>query len=320
VGPEPSTAQATGRPSREYRATTALLLTGLFTLLVALLYGRTISPVPVIGLMTLAGPVIGAFVELFVAVGLGWRRGWASAVMTPALQIVSLSGVLTFLGSLAGGGINSPPGAILAVWARRAAPRATPRSATGRPVGRVLAPILVATLAVAAAWPFIVPATTQGGGPLIAAGSDLHLELAATPCVGEAGVADDPPEAIDVVLRWSWARAEPVRAGTDAVVLSWATMSGAQDPADYYLDQPILQPPGITEEDRSGQFAIYRSDVAVRGFEPGSVTIRLRRPHELASGPGLVQVAATYAHHYLGQVQTTPQGVWTRAEVVNCDW
>lgn len=318
--PEPSTAEATGRPSRESRATTALLFTGLFTLLIVPLYWRTISPVPAVALITLAGPVIGASVELVAAVGLAWRSAWASTAMTPVLQILALSGVVTFLASLVGGGINIPIGAILAIWALRAPPRRAPEPTASRSVGRLLAPILVATLAISAAWQFIVPATTQAGGPLIAAASDLHLELAATPCDDEAAVADDPPEAIDVVLRWSWARAEPVRAGTDAVVLSWATMGGPEGSGGFYLDTPSRQEPGITEEDRSRRFTIYRSDLGLRGFEPGSVKIRLRRPSELTSGPVYVQVAATYAHHYLGQVQATPQGVWTRAEEVSCAW
>ena len=173
---------------------------------------------------------------------------------------------------------------------------------------------------IVAAWPLIVPTATQPGGPLIAASADLHLELqTATPCAGDAGPAHDPPDSIDVVVRWTWARAEPMRAGTDAVVLSWATM-GSEQIAGYFLDEPMQQQPGITEEDRSGLFAVYRNDLGAHGFEPGSVTIRLHRPNELGSGPGLVQVAATYAHHSMGLVRMTPQGLWTRAEVMNCEW
>ena len=319
MGPEPITAATAGRPSREYRATTAFLLTGTFTLLVILLYAATISSVPAIRAMTLAGPVIGSVVEIVIAVGLAWRLRWARAAMTPALSILAFSGVVTFLLSLAGGGIDIPLGAILAIWALRAPPRGAPDPAPGQPEGRVLAPILVAVFVVVAAWPLIVPTAIQPGGPLIAASTDLDLELTATSCAGEAGVPDVPPEAIDVVLRWTWARDEPMRSGTDAVVLSWATM-GREDLTGYYLDEPIQQQPGITEEDRSGLSAVYRNDLAARGFEPGSVTFRLHRPHELASGPGLVQVAATYAHHYMGIVGTTPSAVWTRAEVMNCEW
>jgi len=106
----------------------------------------------------------------------------------------------------------------------------------------------------------------------------------------------------------------------DAVALSWATMSGEEGSAGYYLDEPIEQEPGITEEDRSGTFALYRNDLSIRGFQPGSVTIRLRRPNEVTSGPGMVQVAVNYAHHSNGQVGATPAGLWTRAEVTNCDW
>jgi hypothetical protein len=315
------TAAAAGRPSREYRATAAFLVTGVFTLVVVLLYRNTISSVPTIGVVTLAGPVIGAVVELVIAFGLAWRVHWASAAMSPALWIVALGGLLTFLVSLAAGSLDIPIGAILAIWALRAPPRGMPElaPAPGKSAERVLAPILVAALVLVAAWPLIVPSLTQPGGPLIVAATDLDLELAATPCVGEAGVADDPPEAIDVVVRWTWARAEPMRAGTDAVVLSWATM-GREDLSGYFLDEPIQQQPGITEEDRSGLFAVYRNDLGASGFEPGSVTIRLHRPNELASGPGLVQVVATYAHHYMGLVRTTPQGMWTRHEVVNCEW
>lgn len=316
---EPTTADTALRPSRHSRATTALLIIGAFTVFAILVSRGTISSVPAIGAITLAGPVIGAVVELVVAFGLVSGRRWANAAMTPVLWILALSGVLTFLASLLGGRLDIPIGAILAIWALRAPVSSTSDPAPGQSTWSGLAPILVGALLVAAAWPVIVPIATQPGGPLLAASTDLHLELAATPCVGEAGVADDPPEAIEVVVRWSWARGEPVRDGTDAVVLSWATLGG-DDLAGYYLDEPVQQLPGITEEDRSGLFAVYRSDLAVRGFEPGSVTIRLRRPHELGTGPGLVQVDATYAHHYLGQVRTTPQGVWTRAEVVNCDW
>ena len=110
-----------------------------------------------------------------------------------------------------------------------------------------------------------------------------------------------------------------MRAGLDAIVFTWATM-GRNDAPNYILDEPIQQQPGITEEDRFIMYAVYRVDLAERGFEPGAVTIRLRRPHELASGPGLVQVAATYAHHYQGRVELTPMGLWTRAEVLNCEW
>jgi hypothetical protein len=314
------TVETAGRPSREYRATAALLVTGIFMLLVILLYARTISSVPAIGVITLAGYVIGAFVELVIAFGLAWRLQWASAAMTPALWILGISGVLTFILSIAGGGVDIPIGAILAIWALRAPSRGTPDPAAGQPLGGALSAILVVALVVVAAWPLIVPAATQPGGPLIAASTDLHLELQpAAPCPGDAGPVHDPPETIDVVLRWTWARTEPMRAGTDAIVLSWATMGG-EEIAGYYLDQPIQQESGITEEDRSAMLAVYRNDLGARGFEPGSVTIRLHRPNELGSGPGLVQVAATYAHHYMGLVRMTPQGLWTRAVVMNCEW
>jgi hypothetical protein len=316
------TAAAAGRPSREYRATAALLVTGVFTLVVVLIYRNTISSVPAIGLVTLAGPVIGAVVELVIALGLGWRLAWAAAAMSPALWVVALGGVLTFLVSLTAGTLEIPIGAILVIWALRAPPQAMPDPDTAPPrsAGRVLAPILVAALVVVAAWPLIVPTATRPGGPLIAASTDLDLELqTAAACPGGAGPAHDPPETIDVVLRWTWAREEPIRSGTDAIVFSWATMSG-EEMAGYYLDEPIEQQPGITEEDRSSLFAIYRNDLGANGFEPGSVTIRLHRPNELGSGAGLVQVAATYAHHYTGQVGLKPSGLWTRVEEMSCEW
>jgi hypothetical protein len=314
------TAEAARRPSREYRATTAFLVTGTFTLLVILLYARTISSVPAIRAMTLAGPVIGSVVEIVIAGGLASRLRWANAAMTPVLWILFLGGVLTFLISLGRGSLDVPIGAILAIWALRAPLRAAPDPAAGQPLSGVLAAILVAALVVVAAWPLIVPTATQPGGPLIAADTDLHLELqTAAPCPGDAGPAHDPPETIDVVLRWTWARDEPMSSGTDAIVLNWATMGG-EELAGYYLDEPIQQQPGITEEDRSGLFAVYRNDLGSRGFEPGSVTIRLHRPHEITSGPGLVQVAATYAHHYTGLIGSSVAGVWTRAVVMNCDW
>jgi hypothetical protein len=320
VGTEPITAQATGRPSREYRATTALVLSGLFTLLVVLLYGRTISSVPVIGAFWLVGPVIGAVVELVLAFGLALRLQWAKAAMTPVLWILGVSGVLTFLASLATGRFDIPIGAILVAWALRAPPSSTPHAAPGQSTSSVLTAILVGAFLVATVWPVIVPAATQPGGPLLAASTEIDLQIAATPCVGESGVANDPPDAVDVVVGWTWARGEPMGAGLDAVVVSWATMAGVEGSGGYYLDEPIPQQPGITEEDRSAAFTVYRNDLSVRGFEPGSVRIRLRRPNELVSGPGFVQVAVTYAHHYSGQVGTKPAGLWTRAAVTSCDF
>lgn len=309
------------RPSRQYRATTALLVTGVFTLFAILLYRGTISSVPAIAAASLAGPLIAAVVELVVAFGLAWRLPWANPAMTPVLWILGLSGALTFLASLAGGRLDIPIGAILAIWALRAPPSSVPHPPGGQSARTVLAPVLVGGLVLAAAWPLIVPTVTQPGGPLIAASSDLSLELlSASPCPGDAGPAHDPPEAIDVVLRWTWARAEPMRAGADAVVLTWETMGGPEGSGGFYLDEPIPQQPGITEEDRSALFAVYRSDLAERGFEPGSVTIRLRRPDELRSGPGEVQVAAKYAHHSLSISGSQLQGVWTRAQVMNCEW
>ena len=322
MGPEPITAAPAGRPSREYRTTAAFLVTGVFTLVLVLLYRNTISSVPTIGVMTLAGPLIGAVVELVIAFGLGWRLRWAAAAMSPALWIVALGGVLTFLVSLTAGSLDIPIGAILAIWALRAPPRGTPDPDTAlrRSAGRVIAPTLVGVLVVVAAWPLIVPSLTRPGGPLIAASTDLDLDLqTAAACPGGAGPAHDPPETIDVVLRWTWAREKPMRSGTDAIVFSWATMGG-EEIAGYYLDEPIQQQPGITEEDRSGLFAVYRNDLGARGFEPGSVTIRLHRPRELEAGPGLVQIVATYAHYYTGLTGTTPSGLWTRHEVVNCEW
>ena len=307
------------RPRREYRATAAFLVTGLFVLLVVLLYGRTASGVPVIGALSLAGPVVSAVALLLIAVGLALGSTWAQAAMKPALWIVVIGGAISFLVGLTAGSIGIPIGIVLGIWALRARPQVSPNQIAGPSRGGVVAPILVAALLVTTAWPLIVPAATQPGGPLIAAASDLDLELTATPCPGEAGPPDTPPDFIDVVLRWTWARAEPMPAGQDAVVFSWATM-GRSDPTNYFLDEPIPQQPGITEEDRFIMYAEYRVDLEERGFEPGAVTIRLHRPHELASGPGLVQVAATYAHHYQGRVDLTPLGLWTRAEVVNCDW
>jgi hypothetical protein len=320
VESEPITEDTAPRPSRQSRATTALFITGAFTIFAILLYSGTISSVPAIGAVTLAGPVIGAVVELVVAFGLASRLQWANAAMTPVLWILGLSGVLTFLVSLGTGRLDIPIGAILVIWALRAPPSSTPDPAPGRSTRTALAPILVGALLFAVAWPVIAPTATQPGGPLLAASTDLHLELTATPCVGDGGVADNPPDAVEVVVRWTWARAEPMHAGIDAVVLKWATMGGPEGSGGFFLDEPVQQLPGITEEDRSGMVAVYRNDLNVRGFEPGSVTIRLRRPTELASGPGLVQVAATYAHHYNGQFGTTPAGLWTRAEVTNCDW
>jgi hypothetical protein len=314
------TTDTAGRPSREYRATTVLVLAGVFTLFVVLAYRGTISSVPAIGFVTLVGPVVGAIVELVIAFGLAWHVRWAHVAMTPALWILALSGVLSFLASLGGGRLDIPIGAVLMLWALRAPASGTPDPAPGQSARPVLAPILVGSLLFVAAWPVIVPTATQPGGPLLAASTDLNLELAATPCVGQSGVPGDPPDALDVVVRWTWARAEPMPGGIDALVLSWATMGGPEGSGGFYLDQPVEQEPGITEEDRSATFTVYRNDLSLRGFEPGSVTIRLRRPHELASGPGLVQVAVTYAHHYNGQVGRTPSGLWTRAQVTNCDW
>ncbi len=317
---EPITADTARRPSRQSRATTALFITGAFSVFAILAYRGLISSVPAIGLITLGGPVIAAVVELVVAFGLASGRRWANAAMTPVLSILALSGVLTFLASLLGGRLDIQIGAILMIWALRAPVSSTWDPSPGQSTPSALAPILVGALLVAAAWPVIVPSATQPGGPLLASTADLQLELAATPCVGEGGVTGAPPEAVDVVVHWTWARTEPVRAGIDGVVLSWATMGGPEGSGGYYLDEPLPQEPGITEEDRSAMFAVYRNDLSIRGFEPGSVTIRLHRPNELASGPGLVQVAVTYAHHYNGQLGTTPAGLWTRAQVTNCEW
>ena len=309
-----------GRPSREDRATVAFLATGLFLLLVVLLYRGTISSIPVVGAMTLVGPVIAATVELLLAVGLAAGARWARAAMTPVLWIVGLSGVITFLVSLTRGGIDIPIGALVAIWALQAPPRRGLGEAPGQRAGSVAATILVTGMAIVAAWPLIAPTATQAGGPLIAAAADLYLDLQpASPCPSGPGADHTPPDTIDVVLRWTWARGEPVRAGTDAVVLSWATMSDGEG-AGYYLDEPIAQQPGVTEEDRSWLHAVYRIDLATRGFEPGTVSIRLRRPNELAAGPGLVEVAANYAHHYAGLNGQQPLGVWTRATVMTCDW
>jgi hypothetical protein len=320
VEPEPITAEAAQRPSREFRARTVLFIMGAISVLAIALYQGMISSVPAIGAVSLAGPVVAAAVELVVAFGLALRLLWASAAMTPVLWILGVSGALTFVLSLATGRLDIPIGAILAIWALRAPPSSTPDAAPGQPTRTVLAPIVVAALLVASAWPLIVPSVTQPGGPLLAASADLHLEVAATPCVVDSVVAHDPPDALDIVVRWTWARSEPMRVGIDAVVLRWATMAGVEGSGGYYLDEPIPQDPGITEEDRSALFAIYRNDLSIRGFEPGSATIRLRRPNELVSGPGIVQVAVTYAHHYNGQNGTTPAGLWTRAEVTTCDW
>lgn len=317
---EPIDAEVTKRPTREYRAAATFLLTGVFTLLLVLLYGQTVSSVPAIGVVKLAGPVIGGVLEVAIALGLGLRRTWAYAAMTPALWILALSGVLTFIAALARGSLDIPIGPILAIWALRAPPSAMPRPTPDALMRRAIAPVLMAALVVVAAWPLVVPTLTRPGGPLIVDAPDLDLQLqTATPCPGGAGPAHDPPDLIDVVLRWTWARSEPMPGGTDAVAFSWAT-GGGEESGGYFLDQPIAQQPGITEEDRSSRLVVYRSDLAVSGFEPGSMTIRLRRPNELTAGPGLVQVAAKYAHHETGIAGVAPTGLWTRAATITCEW
>ena len=318
---EPITADTALRPSRQSRAATALFIAGAFTVFAILVYRGTISSVPAIGTITVAGPVIAAVVELVVAFGLASRRRWANVAMTPVLWILALSGVLTFLASLLGGRLDIPIGAILMIWALRAPVSSTVESCAGpvdaerarinprrRPPGRGCM-----------AGDRAERHPTGGTAARVVHGPPPRACRDAL-CRRSGRGPDGPPDAVDVVVHWTWARAEPVRAGIDAIVLSWATMGGPEGSGGYYLDEPVQQEPGITEEDRSGVLAVYRNDLTIRGFEPGTVTIRLRRPNELAPGPGLVQIAVTYAHHYNGQFGTTPAGLWTRAQVTNCDW
>ena len=146
---------ASARSSRERRATFAFAVTGIFTLVVLVLYGGlAFTATPTVGIGYLIGPFIGAAALLAAALGLHRRRNWAEGVVTPMLIVLIISGLVTLLLTLLSGGWDFPIGAIVAAWALLAPSRAAyPERSPGG-----LA--LLGALVLSAVWPYVI-------GPLL---------------------------------------------------------------------------------------------------------------------------------------------------------
>jgi hypothetical protein len=265
-----------------------------------------------------AGPLLTVAVLLTLALGVSTERAWASSVVTPVLLLVLASGILSFVLTLTRGGLEIPVGVALAIWALAAPPA---RGAGRLPVTGV---VLLAAAVVAAAWPFVSSVALQPGGPLIVAPSDLQTSVTLTgACVQPGGAPPaEAPETVDVTVAWSWTRSDFLMMGTDTVTIAWYTARG-DGLSGYGLDSVHPLGAGISESNRSlggTPGIVFAVDIAERGFEPGQVTITLRRPNAVPVHHGSIEITAHYAHGPNDIYGQDPSAFWTARDPARCEW
>ena len=319
-GPLPGEGRQTpGRPSREYRATVAFLIGGSFTAIALLVYSGILSTSPPIrGAVVVAGVVLGMLAMFVAALGLANGHRWASAVMTPMLWLVVIAGSIQLVWALSRGSIDLPFGLVLGIWALRA-PIRTPADA-GPVLARwgVAGTVTLVAMLVSTGWPATSGILLGAGGPLIVAEDALVPNLVVTCDASPA----TPPTFVRIEYDWRWSRAEPWVAGRDSVTLSASTQR--QDGLSGYVldlntngsigtwqsDIMILEPQGV----------VFGIDLAVAGFKPGSVGIRLNPPNERPIGHGWIDVDAIYLHAPADTGSSASSALWRVVTHGRCGW
>jgi hypothetical protein len=319
--PEPPGAPPTGRPSREYRATVAFTIGGLFALIVALLlFGNVLQVVPPIrGALVLGGALLGTVAMLAAAYGLASGRGWAIVVATPMLLLLVLAGVIEVVEALTHNTIDIPLGALLAVWALLAPVRTPVDPTQGSRTWGVAGTLVLAAMVVSTAWPIVSPLLLQSGGPFVVAEDALQPSLFLT-C---NGAPDAPPTSVTIRYDWRWSRTEPWAAGTDTITLVAYSSVEEDGSASYVLEGSTQGSAGTWQSDimiSEPQGVVFGIDLTQAGFEPGSVGIGLQPAGPLPSGPGSIDVQATYLHAPIDTSGPNAASAWRVRSQMSCEW
>lgn len=311
------------RPSREFRGAAALSIAGLLVLLFLSVTAWSLSIVPPIARhLAVVTPLVLAILHIAVAFGLAAELHWARRAVTPLLVLAVISGVVQVIAGVVRGSLEIPIAGLLALWALRA-PAAAALPARGIPLA---AWAVVGLAGLLTASPLLRPLILAPGGPLLTQASDLELAVSWSPgCVDTTTDTTEvptgiSPEIVDVTVDWRWKRAEPLREGMDTLTLEWGTIAALED-YGYYQRLDDHLPPGIDLADASFTERRYTIDLAVRGFEPGSVTVRLYRPHQGAAPPGgSIELYVSYAHAPNGEVGPARSVVWAQGMQARCEW
>jgi hypothetical protein len=321
VGTEPITAAPARRPSREYRAVVAFTLSALLALTILVLLRGFLGTPPIRNLVLLIGPSLSIGASFALAFGLANNRPWASAIVTPMLQLLLLAGLLSFLLTVTHGGIEIPFTAVLAIWALRAPMRAasgSTDSVSGRRHRGAAGLLTTAAMAVSVVWPMASIALLANGGPLIVDHDALVPTFTAS-CDSSPG---EPPTFVDVTYAWRWTRAEPVAGGVDTLTLEWVTVRD-DGLSGYMLGPMATQAAGISETDRmigDRPGIIFGIDLATTRFDPGQVTVKLEPPQAPPTGHGGVELAAHYLHSPATIYDPASPALWRIATPARCEW
>jgi hypothetical protein len=299
----------------------AFTLSALFALTILVLLRGFLTTPPVRNLVLLIGPGLGIGASFALAFGLANSRRWASAIVTPMLQLLFLGGLLSFVLAITHGGIDIPFTAVLAIWALRAPMRAEPGttdSLSRRPHRGAAGLLTTAAMAVSVVWPMASIALLANGGPLIVDHDALVPSFTAS-CDSSPG---KPPTFVDVTYAWQWTRAEPLAGGVDIVTLEWVTVRD-DGLSGYTLGPMAAQGAGISEADRmigERPGIIFGIDLAITRFEPGQVTIKLQPPQAPPTGHGSVELAAHYLHGPATIYDPASPALWRIATPARCEW
>lgn len=308
------------RSSREYRASVAFLISGLYTLLVVALLSSSLtqSGAPLQGALTLWGAFAQSMAMLAIAIGVASSRRWATAVTTPLLGLLVVTGVIEVFFALTRSTLEIPVGALLAIWAFRAPLRAAADLPPIRQSWSVVGAVVIGAMVLFTAWPLITPVLVQAGGPLVVGKDALQPSLVLT-CTGAPKA---PPATVTVRYDWRWSRSEPWVTGTDSLTLEAYTRVG-EGSGGYALDMSGPTSAGIWDSDViigepvGGVFGI---DLSQAGFDPGYVALTLDSLGTPQFGHGSIDARATYLHAPVDPSGPRVASTWRVRTDASCEW
>lgn len=304
-------------PSCEYRATAALLVGGLFSLLVLLLVGGATSATPPIrGVLLFGGVAVGAVAMLTTAYGIASGRRWAIAIMVPMLLVQIAAGAVEAVWGLAHSTLTLPIAAVLAIWALRAPIRTKLEPSPGAGHWGVAGILALGALVIGASAPVTASALLSPGGPLVVASDALVGHLVVT-CDGNPGVS---PTAVHASYDWHWSRSEPLPAGKDTITLEASRV--VEDGQDgYVIDSTTEMSAGVWQSNIMIRFnpgMVFGIDLSIAKFDPGSVGMTFLRYSATPADHGSVEIRATYLHAP-GQSRDAP-ALWKVVGTARCEW
>jgi hypothetical protein len=245
--------------------------------------------------------------------GIDRGRPWALAAARPILVVLGAWGAYAAVAGFSQGTVRVPFELAFAVWAFLGDRSTLP---TPRPVARSFGLI-------AAAVPLI---GTMAFGHLVFGWGGLldpdEEDLVASLQVDCGDPSAGPPAEIPVAFDWSWASRAPLPNEVDTLVIGWSGDNAAGEPLYFYGRGPTTDPSirsgqrgelgrsmveeAYAESSAGFQWAI---DLSRRDYEPGQITLTLRRGSEPTGTPSLT-VRASYVH----------LGIWRSETTASCTW